>query len=149
MASSAVKANAVEVAPSYSKRYQINILLLLAASQAIAYLQSDDSQVDLCYFVDFVPFSPRVIQQRYARAGRANPRVRVGLVELGREGTTWIPINDRPYEYIVRVKWLPDGKRISLEAMTRAQTELSLYLADRNTGAASFSIPAGDPHRMA
>jgi dipeptidyl-peptidase 4 len=29
-------------------------------SQAIAYLQSDDSEVDLSYFVDFVPFAPRV-----------------------------------------------------------------------------------------
>lgn len=42
-------------------------------SQAIAYLQSDESEVDLAYFVDIVPFSPRVIRQRYARAGRANP----------------------------------------------------------------------------
>ena len=46
-------------------------------SQAIAYLQSDDSQVDLAYFTDITPFSPRVIRQRYARAGRANPRVRL------------------------------------------------------------------------
>jgi len=46
-------------------------------SQAIAYLQSDESEVDLSYFVDIVPFSPRVIRQRYARAGRANPRVRL------------------------------------------------------------------------
>jgi dipeptidyl-peptidase-4 len=114
-------------------------------SQAIAYLQSDDSQVDLCNFVDFIPFSPRVIQQRYARVGRANPRVRVGLLELGREGTTWISINDKPFEYIVRVEWLSDGKRVSLEAMTRAQTELSLYLADRNTGAASRILTETNP----
>ena len=52
-------------------------------SQAIAYLQSDESEVDLTYFVDFVPFSPRVIRQRYARAGRANPRVRLGITEFG------------------------------------------------------------------
>ena len=61
-------------------------------SQAIAYLQSDDSEVDLTYFVDFVPFSPRVIKQRYARAGRANPRVRLGITELNHDGTTWIPL---------------------------------------------------------
>jgi dipeptidyl-peptidase-4 len=114
-------------------------------SQALAYLQSDDSEVDLSYFTDFVPFSPRVIRQRYARAGRANPRVRLGITELGHEGTTWININDKPFEYIVRAKWLPDGRRLSLETMPRLQTELSLYFADRQTGNATHVLTETNP----
>ena len=114
-------------------------------SQAIAYLQSDESEVDLTYFVDFVPFSPRVIRQRYARAGRANPKVRLGITELGHDGTTWIQINDKPFEYIVRAKWLPDGRRLSLETMPRVQTELSLYFADRKTGKATHVFTETDP----
>jgi dipeptidyl-peptidase-4 len=114
-------------------------------SQAIAYLQSDDSQVDLSYFVDIVPFSPRVIRQRYARAGRANPRVRLGIAELEDTRTTWVPITDKPFEYIVRAKWLPDGRRLSLETMPRLQTELSLYFADRKTGAATRILTERDP----
>ena len=114
-------------------------------SQAIAYLQSDDSAVDLSYFVDFVPFSPRVIRQRYARAGRANPRVRLGITELGHDGTTWIQINDKPFEYIVRARWLPDGRRLSLETMPRLQTELSLYVANRKTGSATRLLTETNP----
>ena len=114
-------------------------------SQAIAYLQSDDSEVDLTYFVDFVPFSPRVVKQRYARAGRPNPRVRLGITELGHDGTTWIQINDKPFEYIVRAKWLPDDQRLSLETMPRVQTELSLYFADRKTGKATHVLTETDP----
>ena len=114
-------------------------------SQAIAYLQSDESEVDLTYFVDFVPFSPRVIRQRYARAGRANPRVRLGITELGHDGTTWIQINDKPFEYIVRAKWLPDGRRLSLETMPRLQTELTLYFADRKTGKTTRVLTETDP----
>jgi len=114
-------------------------------SQALAYLQSDESEVDLTYFVDFVPFSPRVIQQRYARAGRANPRVRLGINELGQNNTTWIQINDKPFEYIVRAKWLPDSTRLSLETMTRPQTELYLYFADRKTGKATHVLTETDP----
>lgn len=98
-------------------------------SQAIAYLQSDESEVDLTYFVDFIPFSPRVIKQRYARAGRPNPRVRLGITELGHSNTTWVQVTDKPFEYIVRAKWLPDGRRLSLETMPRLQTELSLYFS--------------------
>ena len=105
-------------------------------SQAIAYLQSDESQVDLAYFTDITPFSPRVIRQRYARAGGTNPRVRLGIIELKTPNTTWIQIKE-PFEYIVRAKWLPDGRRLSLETMPRLQTQMSLYFADRKSGAAT------------
>ena len=87
-------------------------------SQALAYLQSDDSQVDIAYFTDITPFSPRVIRQRYARAGRPNPRVRLGIAELNTPKTTWIQINE-PFEYIVRAKWLPDSRRLSFSTMPR------------------------------
>ncbi|MGH9971430.1 MAG: DPP IV N-terminal domain-containing protein, partial [Pyrinomonadaceae bacterium] len=114
-------------------------------SQAIAYLQSDDSQVDLAYFTDIAPFSPRVIRQRYARAGRANPRVRLGIAELENPSTTWIQITDKPFEYIVRAKWLPDGRGLSVETMPRLQTELHLYFADRKTGSTTRILTETDP----
>ena len=114
-------------------------------SQAIAYLQSDESEVDLTYFVDIVPFSPRVIPQRYARAGRANPRVRLEINELGNDATTWIQINDEPFEYIVRAKWLPSGRRLSLETRPRLQTELTLYFVDRKTGKPTRVLTETDP----
>ena len=115
-------------------------------SNGIAYLQSDDSQVDLSYFTDIEPFSPRIIRQRYARAGRANPTVRLGIAELANaEKTTWIDLRDRPFEYIVRANWLPDGRRLSVQTMPRLQTKLSLYFADRTTGAASHVLTETDP----
>ncbi|HEU4795890.1 MAG TPA: DPP IV N-terminal domain-containing protein, partial [Pyrinomonadaceae bacterium] len=115
-------------------------------SQAIAYLQSDEKEVDLTYFVDFVPFSPRVIKQRYARAGRANPRVRLGIAELNNnDATTWIQLTDKPFEYIVRAKWLPDGGRLSVATMPRIQTELNLYFADRKTGKTTRVLTETDP----
>ena len=113
-------------------------------SQAIAYLQSDESQVDLSYFTDITPFSPRVIRQRYARAGRPNPRVRLGIAELESSKTIWIQIKE-PFEYLVRAKWLPDGKRLSFETMPRLQTELSLYLGDRQSGASKRVLTETDP----
>lgn len=115
-------------------------------SDAIAYLQSDDSKVDLAYFTDIQPFNPRVIRQRYARAGRANPTVRLGIAELANAGsTTWIDLKDKPFEYIVRAKWLPDGRRLSVQTMPRLQTELTLYFADRRTGAATRVLTETDP----
>jgi dipeptidyl-peptidase-4 len=113
-------------------------------SQAIAYLQSDESKVDLSFFTDIKPFSPRVIRQRYARAGGPNPRVRLGIIELEKAQTTWVQIKE-PFEYIVRAKWLPDGKRLSFETMPRLQTELSLYFAERQSGASKRILTETDP----
>ena len=107
-------------------------------SNGLAYLQSDDSNVDLTYFTDIQPFSPRVIKQRYARAGRPNPKVRLGMTEFANpNATTWIDIKE-PFEYIVRAKWLPDGGRLSLQTMPRVQTKLSLYFADRKSKGCSL-----------
>lgn len=113
-------------------------------SQAIAYLQSDESQVDLSYFTDIAPFPPRVVRQRYARAGGANPRVRLGIVELATPNTNWIQINE-PFEYIVRAKWLLDSRHLSFETMPRIQTQMSLYFADRKSSAATRILTETDP----
>lgn len=102
-------------------------------SEAIAYLRTDDSMVGEMHYVDFEPALPRVITQRYPKTGSVNPDVRAGIVELDSGRTTWINTVD-PYEYIIRVKWLPDAGQVSIQTMNRAQTELNLEFADRYSG---------------
>jgi dipeptidyl-peptidase-4 len=114
-------------------------------SKALAYLQTDESSVPVSYFVDFQPDTPRLIKQRYAKAGMPNPRARVGIAQVDRGATTWVRIVDRPFELILRVKWLPDSRRISVQTLTRDQHELGLYFADRQTGAAKRILTETDP----
>lgn len=115
-------------------------------SRALAYLQTDESKVGVSAFMDFRPESaPRIITQRYPQAGMPNPRVRVGVAELGRAETVWVDIKDRPFEYVLRVKWLPDGRRLSVQTLTRDQRESGLYFAPRETGAAARVLTETDP----
>ena len=114
-------------------------------SSALAYLQTDESPVEVSYFVDFKPVMPRVIQQRYPKAGYPNPRVRVGLVDVSGGGTLWVRIDERPWEYIARVKWLPDSTRISVQTMTRDHGTLDLYFVERATGASEHVLTETDP----
>lgn len=114
-------------------------------SKALAYLQTDESAVPLSTFVDFQPDTPRVITQRYPKAGMPNPRVRLGMVDVNGKATTWVNINDRPFEYILRAKWLPDSRRLSVQTLTRDQHELSLYFADRDTGKAERILTDTNP----
>jgi dipeptidyl-peptidase-4 len=107
-------------------------------SRSIAYLQTDDSRVPISTFVDFQPEEPRVIRQHYPKAGAPNPVVRTGIVDLaGSRVTRWVRIVDKPFDTLLRVKWLPDGKRLSVQTETRDQKELRLYLVDRATGTAT------------
>jgi dipeptidyl-peptidase-4 len=114
-------------------------------SKAIAYLQSDESNVGTVYFSDIKPATPRVIKQRYPKTGEPNPVVRAGIVELGNSKTTWINFKDFKYEYLIRLLWLPDSKQLSIQALNRKQDEVDLFFADRHTGTTKHILKETDP----
>jgi dipeptidyl-peptidase 4 len=115
-------------------------------SQSVAYLQTDESGVPVSTFVDFAPAQERVIHQVYPKPGDKNPRVRVGVVSVQGTGTRWVAVNDRPYEWLFGVKWLPDSSRISFQTLDRPQTNLGLYFADVKTGASKRILTETDPY---
>lgn len=114
-------------------------------SSAIAYLQTDESPVGVMHYVDFEPALPRVIKQRHPKPGSANPRVRAGVVRLADADTTWIDLGRYPHEYLARIKWLPDSRRLVVQTLNRDQTALDLYLAEGATGEARHLIRETDP----
>ena len=52
------------------------------------------------------------------------------MVDVEHPQTRWISIPE-PFEWLLRVKWLPDSRRVAVETMNRMQTELRLYFARR------------------
>ncbi|HEX9974229.1 MAG TPA: S9 family peptidase, partial [bacterium] len=114
-------------------------------SKAIAFLQTDESPVSEMSYVDFKPQVPMVHTQRYPKAGDKNPIVRAGVVEISNPKPTWADISDSTYEYIARVKWLPDNKRFSVQTMNRAQAEIDLHFVDRYSGKSTFILKETDP----
>ncbi len=103
-------------------------------STSIAYLQSDDSGVGTMHFVDFEPDLPKLIKQKHPKAGEANPRVRAGVVSLKDAKTTWVDLGSYPYEYLARIKWLPDSRHVAVQTLNRPQTALDLFIADASSG---------------
>jgi dipeptidyl-peptidase-4 len=118
---------------------------------AIAYLQTDESPVEISRFVDIAPATPRVVEQRYPKAGTPNPRVRVGVVDVTRAttaagpATTWIQPAAASFEYVARVDWLPDSRRVAVQTLTRDQRELTLVFAEAATGASTRILVETDP----
>jgi len=103
-------------------------------SKRIAFLQTDESEVGLMTYVDVEPYLPRVIHQRYPKVGSANPKVRAGVVELETGAITWMDLGEHPYEYLVRLQWLPDGRQLALQIQDRPQTTLDLLIGNAETG---------------
>jgi len=114
-------------------------------SKSIAYLQTDVTGVPVSTFVDFEPQDPKILKQVYPKPGERDPKVRVGVVGIGAEPKTqWIAI-DKPFEWLLRVKWLPDSERLAVETLNRPQTDLDLYFADIKSGAAKHILTDTDP----
>ncbi len=114
-------------------------------SRAIAVLQTDESELPRIYHSDFQPQTPRVIVQKYPKAGQVNPRVRLGIIELDQPVVKWINLDPERYEYLVRVNWLPDDSQIIVQTMNRAQTKLDVYGVDRQTQQARLILEETDP----
>ena len=114
-------------------------------SKSIAYLNTDESPVDLMYFPDFKPYVPDVITQRYPKTGEKNPIVKVGVVDLQNAKTTWLDFSQNPYEYIIRVNWLPDGRHVAVQTMNRMQDQLDLFFANPNSGNVKHILKETDP----
>lgn len=103
-------------------------------SKAIAFLQTDESAVGIAYFLDHRPNYAKLIKQKHPKTGTANPRVKVGIVDISSGKTTWVALKPDSYEYIIRAKWLPDSTKLSVQTMNRNQDHLYLHTADRSTG---------------
>lgn len=113
-------------------------------SRSIAFLQTDERELGTMYFMDFKPQFPRVLTQRYPKAGQPNPKVRLGIIILGNPEITWVQIDPKTYEYLIRVNWLPDDNQICVQTLDRSQTRLDLYLVDRENGRSRFLMQEQD-----
>jgi dipeptidyl-peptidase-4 len=114
-------------------------------SSSIAYLQSDESGVGEMHYVDFKPNLPRLVKQRHPKPGQPNPRVRAGIVDLETAKTTWVDLGSYLFEYLVRIKWLPDSKRLAVQTLDRPQQKLDLFVAETDTGEARHVMRETDP----
>jgi dipeptidyl-peptidase-4 len=107
-------------------------------SKSIAYLQTDVTGVPVSTFVDFKPQEQRIIHQVYPKPGEKNPNVKVGIVGINSPATRWIEINDKPFEWLLRVDWLPDSQRVAVETLNRPQTELGAFSQKRTPASLTF-----------
>lgn len=102
--------------------------------ERIAYYRFEEEPVGRYPLVDFLPVYPEVSWQRYPKTGSANPRVKIGVLDLESGETTWMDTGDDPTEYLARVDWRPAGDRVAIQRLNRDQTRLDLLLCAPQSG---------------
>ena len=113
-------------------------------SQSIAFLRSDDSEIDISYYTDFEPYRPNVYKQRYPKAGEKSPEVTVGIVNITDGKKVWMDLPLDTYEYVVRVDWIPDNEHIGVQTMNRAQDEINLWSVSTDDGSTQLILKETD-----
>lgn len=95
----------------------------------IAYLEVDESDVQVLKRASYRSSGASVSEQRYPGAGKANAKVRVGILDLSSMETVWLDLGN-DVEYIARVDWEPGGRFLAIQVQPRDQRWLRLVFAD-------------------
>lgn len=99
-------------------------------SKAIAILQTDDTAVQK-YQMRHADGDEEAIP--YPKPGGAIPKVSLLVMPLTGNPVP-IDLGSDPNFYLPRVQWLPDGKHLAIERLSRSQKKLELLIADASTG---------------
>ncbi len=99
----------------------------------IAFLQMNEKQVPTYPITNWIPTHPAVDQEKYPKAGDANPEVRIGVISAGGGKPKWISLGNDPDIYIPRFGWVHNGVMWA-EVLNRHQDNLDLYFIDAKSG---------------
>ena len=104
-------------------------------SRSIAYAQVDHKAVERFTLADPARPEAAAVVFPYPRAGKANARVRLGMLPIGGGATTWVRWDEGRYPYLARVLWKEREAPLTILVQTRDQRETALLRVDGRTGA--------------
>ena len=111
----------------------------------IAFWRFDQSPVETFYMIDETAVYSRPIPLRYPKAGTANSRVRIGVIDLETGTTTWIDTGDDPEAYLARMDFAASPTELVIQRLNREQNRVDLLLADVTTGTTRTLITEAAP----
>jgi dipeptidyl-peptidase 4 len=92
----------------------------------LAYMRFDDGQVPVFPIYWSNGQHGYLENQRYPKAGDKNPAVKIGIVNLDDNKTSWADFNAADDQYFGKPFWAPNGQ-FWVQWMNRAQEQLKIY----------------------
>ncbi len=102
-------------------------------SKFIVYEEADASGVEVWYVADPAKPGEEPTPFHYPRPGKANVKVKVGIVPVEGGESVWIDWDTKKYEYLTQVHWEKYGPP-TITVQNRLQNELALLKVDPKTG---------------
>ena len=115
-------------------------------SKRIAFLEMDERKVSKYPLVDFESFDGDAEEERYPVPGGSNPVVSVYSVGIAGGKAIRMDTGAETDQYIPRVDWLRDSKRVAIQRLNRPQTQLDLLVADAESGKSSALLTEKDAY---
>src|SRR5690606_20744506 len=104
------------------------------AGRRIAFWRFDQSPVETFYMNADPEAYSEPLPLRYPRAGAANSRVRIGVIDLQTGATSWIDTGDDPEAYLARMDFAESPTEIAIHRLNRLQNRVDVLLADVTIG---------------
>ena len=101
---------------------------------SVAFLEMDERKVTKYSMLDFESYTGEAEEERYPVGGGSNPVVHVYVVAATGGKARLMDTGTETNQYIPRVQWLTDSKRVAIERMNRKQTQIELLVADAASG---------------
>lgn len=102
----------------------------------LAYYRFDESAVKEFTLLNYGELYPKESRYKYPKAGEVNSKVSVFMYDLANDVSVKAK-TDPSWEYIPRIHWTRDPRKLSIQCMNRHQNSLALQLADAITGEVS------------
>ncbi|MBY0528550.1 MAG: S9 family peptidase [Gemmataceae bacterium] len=102
-------------------------------SKSIAYEEADADGVEVWYVADPAHPEAAAFPSYYPRPGKANVKVRLGIVPVAGGETVWVEWDAKEYPYLGSVHWSKAGP-LTITVQTRNQQELVLLRVDPTSG---------------
>ena len=105
-------------------------------SKTIAYWQLDLARVGIFFMINNTDsIYPKIISIPFSKVGEPIAEARIGVLNLTTRQTKWMHIEGDPGKnYLPRMEWTPDGSRLIVQQLNRAQNHSNLVLCDPATG---------------
>lgn len=102
-------------------------------SKFMAFEEADHDGVETWFVADPSKPDQAPLRQYYPRPGKANVRVRLGIVPITGGSPKWVEWDRAKYEYLASVRWDKTGP-LTIQVQDRRQQELVLLKVSPNTG---------------
>ncbi len=103
----------------------------------IAFYKFDESNVKEWSLKYYNELYPDEVRFKYPKAGEENSKVDIYVYDLLTNKTIKADIGN-DYEYIIRINWTNDSKKLAIQSMNRYQSKLKMHLVDVNSNSSEL-----------